>query len=73
MSSLAGKVKAEIVCTHCTKRIKWAWVIKYRSYRFTQYVYVCSQCGRAIKTAKKRSKHGELQNVSELAVTSDVA
>lgn len=49
MDSRVEKVKVELVCARCTKRIEWAWVIHYTSYRLTRFVYVCSKCGSVIK------------------------
>ena len=49
MSSRVEKVKIELVCVRCSMRIHWAWVIQYKSFRYTQLVYVCSQCGGVIK------------------------
>ena len=49
MSSRVEKVRIELVCARCSMRIHWAWVIQYKSFRYTQLVYVCSQCGGVIK------------------------
>jgi uncharacterized Zn finger protein len=49
MNSRVQKVKIELVCARCSKRIQWAWVIKYKSFRLTRYVYVCGECGNVIK------------------------
>ena len=49
MSSRVEKVKIELVCARCSMRIHWAWVIQNKSFRYTQLVYVCSQCGSVIK------------------------
>ena len=49
MSSRVEKVKIELVCARCSMRIQWAWVIQYKSFRYTKLVYVCSQCGGVIK------------------------
>ena len=54
MDSRVEKVKVELVCARCSKRIQWAWVIQYSSYKLTRFVYVCSQCGSVIKVTNKQ-------------------
>jgi DNA-directed RNA polymerase subunit RPC12/RpoP len=49
MNSHVEKTKLDAICPHCSKRIKWAWVIQYHSYQYTQLVYVCSECEQVIR------------------------
>lgn len=49
MNSRVEKAKLDLVCSHCSKRIKWAWLIQYHSYQYTQLVYVCSECEQVIR------------------------
>ncbi len=56
MNSRVEKVKVELVCARCSRKIQWAWVIEYRSYRLTQYVYVCGQCGSVLKVTNARER-----------------
>ena len=49
MNSRVEKAKLDFICSHCSKRIKWAWLIQYHSYQYTQLVYVCSECEQVIR------------------------
>jgi DNA-directed RNA polymerase subunit RPC12/RpoP len=49
MNSRVEKAKLDLICSHCSKRIKWAWLIQYHSYQYTQLVYVCSECEEVIR------------------------
>lgn len=49
MNSRVEKAKLDVLCSHCSKRIKWAWLIQYHSFQYTQLVYVCSECEQVIK------------------------
>jgi DNA-directed RNA polymerase subunit RPC12/RpoP len=49
MNSHVQKVEVELQCIRCQRRIRWAWMITYKSFRYTQLVYVCSECGNVIK------------------------
>jgi DNA-directed RNA polymerase subunit RPC12/RpoP len=49
MNSQVQKVEIELQCIRCQRRIRWAWMITYKSFRYTQLVYVCSECGNVIK------------------------
>jgi len=49
MNSRVEKAKLDVVCPHCSKRIKWAWLIQYHSYQYTQLVYVCSECEQVMR------------------------
>jgi DNA-directed RNA polymerase subunit RPC12/RpoP len=73
MSSFAGKVKTNIVCTHCGRRIRWAWVIRYRSYHLTQYVYLCSSCEQVITVAKERVKKRGSPGLSVASILLDAS
>lgn len=68
MNSRVEKVKINLVCTRCSKRIRWAWVIKYHSYQFTQFVYICSRCENVIKVVNA----GEDDAVSDVSVSPTV-
>ncbi len=71
MSSLAGRSRGEFVCTHCAGRTDWAWVIKYQSYLFTQYVYLCSNCGRVMKIDEKKAECKPARRTAMLSSPSD--
>jgi len=49
MGSQAERIEIDIHCARCRRRIRWAWLITYRSFRFVRLVYVCSECGGVIK------------------------
>jgi ribosomal protein L44E len=49
MNSQVQKVEIELHCIRCQRRIRWAWMITYKSFRYTRLVYVCSECGQIIK------------------------
>jgi hypothetical protein len=49
MKSRIERTKLDVVCTHCSKQIHWAWAIEYHSFRYTQLVFLCSECERVIK------------------------
>lgn len=49
MNSQVQKVEIELHCIRCQRRIRWAWMITYKSFQYTQLVYVCSECGNVIK------------------------
>ena len=49
MNSRVEKAKIDLTCTHCSRRIKWAWLIQYHSFQYTQLVYVCSECEQVIR------------------------
>jgi hypothetical protein len=49
MNSRVEKAKLDVLFSHCSKRIKWAWLIQYHSFQYTQLVYVCSECEQVIK------------------------
>jgi hypothetical protein len=44
------------VCPHCSKKIKWAWVIRYESLGFIRLVHLCSHCEQVIKTESEKAK-----------------
>jgi hypothetical protein len=49
MNSRVEKTRLDFRCSHCAKRITWAWLIQYHSYQYTQLVYLCSECEQVIK------------------------
>jgi hypothetical protein len=49
MNSRVEKAKLDLICPHCSKRVKWAWLIQYQSFQYTQLVYVCSECEQVIR------------------------
>ncbi len=59
MSSMVGKFKVDLVCPRCSKNIRWAWVVRYKGYRYARYVYLCAHCGAAIKVAKQEPTSAE--------------
>ncbi len=66
MNSRVEKTKIDISCPHCFKRIKWAWLIQYHSFQYTQLVYVCSECEEVIRieNAPKAPKNSAALPVS---------
>lgn len=56
MVSHVTKNPLDIVCTHCLKRIQWAWVLEYQSYHLIQFVYLCSECGAVLKVTTKKTR-----------------
>jgi hypothetical protein len=57
MISLVGKARTDLVCARCSKRVKWAWVVEYRSFHFVQFIYLCSECASVIKVTKEDVRH----------------
>jgi hypothetical protein len=51
MSSRVERIEINLQCVRCLRRIRWAWLITYKSFRYTQLVYVCGKCGSIIKVA----------------------
>ncbi|HCA81579.1 MAG TPA: hypothetical protein DEP53_17760 [Bacteroidetes bacterium] len=49
MNSQVQKIEIELHCVRCQRRIRWAWMITYKSFQYIQLVYVCSECGNVIK------------------------
>jgi DNA-directed RNA polymerase subunit RPC12/RpoP len=68
MNSRVVKSRLDAVCPHCSKRIKWAWLIQYHSFQYTQLVYVCSECEQVIRVqnAPKSPKDSPALPVSPL-------
>jgi len=56
MDSRVEKVKIELTCVRCSRKLEWAWVIEYTSYRLTRFVYVCGHCGGVIKVTNSRQE-----------------
>jgi hypothetical protein len=44
------------VCPHCSKKTKWAWVIRYESLDFVRLVYLCSHCEQVMKTESEKKR-----------------
>lgn len=61
MSSHAQKIEIQVQCVRCLRQITWAWLITYKSYRYTQLVYVCSECGSVIKVSKAARDKNSLE------------
>jgi hypothetical protein len=49
MKSRVEKTKIDVICPHCSKRIKWAWLIQYHSFQYAQLVTMCSECEQVIR------------------------
>ena len=62
MNSRVEKAKIDLICPHCAKRIKWAWLIQYHSFQYTQLVYVCNECEQVVRmeNAPKASKRSPI-------------
>jgi DNA-directed RNA polymerase subunit RPC12/RpoP len=56
MVSHVTKAPLDVVCTRCSKRIQWAWVVEYQSYHFIQFIYLCSECGAVLKVTRKKTR-----------------
>ncbi len=53
MSALRKKPVNQ-VCPHCSRKIKWAWIIRYESFGLVRLVYLCSHCEQVLKTEDER-------------------
>jgi uncharacterized Zn finger protein len=59
MISLMGKEKQGYSCPKCSKEVDNAWVLKYESFGYTKYLYLCSNCGYVFKIQNSEN-HPEL-------------
>lgn len=57
MNSQVQKIEIDLQCIRCQRTIRWAWMITYKSFRYTQLVYVCSECGNVIKVTNAADMH----------------
>jgi len=56
MVSFVGKTRIDVVCARCSARIKWAWVVEYRSFHFIQFIYLCSECTSVLKVTNEKTR-----------------
>jgi hypothetical protein len=56
MVSIVGKLKAAVACARCSKNVSRPWVVRYTSYRFVRYIYLCPNCNSVIKITDRKPR-----------------